>query len=480
MRRTVVPAPVRPGTSWLTDTTWRVGAPNLVVGSSDRIAVTRGPKIELGRLASRDVVAEASWLLPDRVTGLDLRSDGVTAVGRDGRVWDCQPGKPAWPSTRDSDVSVDIARRPTNHSFRGTAWSINRRGRLCSDSQPCEIALGSPTLQAAAIPQDTPLGHDGWDLFATAMNGLWAVDSTPGAVRTHRLHGRPARWLTGDDHLWAVFDDEIRLLGSWDLDNVVIHFEAPFAAVSLDSLAGVLVATRARTWQYSNDGVGAPMGFRATDMIRVQGGVVSVFRGTLTYVPHDGHELHCVAGLGGEPSSLKLNPANGTLTLAAAPKVVEFDVSTLEVTRQWRVDFGPLAAVSASGRVFICGGESGLYVADGAGVESLTSLGLEAAIDVCAAGSDALVVSTGAGVARIDVAGRPRVTARVKVPGVAGVASSTGRVVAHVEGALELLSTDALTRAGRIDARVDPRRVVVDGEAITVCGYDGVEVVGLE
>jgi len=467
MKRTVAPAPASPGSAWTADSAWRVGAPTSVAASADFVALARGPKVEIGRLQGTDVVSTDSHVLPERVRHLEWQSGGLFATTRSG-AWQCDAGIPR--RVEFADIPARVRNRSAD--VGGVRWWVDRSGRLVSESRNEELALGSAAFQIVAFPRSTPLADEGWDLLVSAMDGLWLVDTSRTVVK--HVHPRPARSLIGDENIWAVFDDEIRLMGSAYSAGPVVRFESPLSAHAAG--VAVLVGTTDRTWSFVSAQGEIHLQQGASDILVQNERVVSVREGLVRCDYHGTAAFRALGNVGGESSRLIESPSK-SVTLTSAPVVAELD-GCLNIRRQWNVAFGPLAAVTVGEVVLICGGESGLYVGDSAGVRPL-DLDIPAALDLCAV-DGAVVVSTGAGVVRIEVFDEPHVTHRIDLPGVSTVSAGGGIVVALVEDELDLLTAHDLTPVERILTHSDPRRIRINGRTIVVCGYDAVEMITLD
>jgi hypothetical protein len=467
VKRTIVPSLAPPGASWTTASGWHVGVPNSAAATGNMIAIARGPKVEIGRLDGDQVTALVGHILPDQVRHLWWQGNQLIA-STVSASWRCDLEQPREVST------VATRQQSWCRSARVGAdeWTIDNWGRLVSSEVTSPLPVGAAVFQIVALPKPFMFGRQLWDLLASAMDGLWLVDTTHG--RTTHLHHRPARALTGDQHIWALFSDELCLIGSSGVEEPGLRFESPLAARS--GSPGLLIGTRERLWRFDSPSGEVVEDRGATDIVLHEGSVIAVREGLVRCDPGRPQVPKAHQWEGGEPCRLISN-TQGTVTLTAPPLVVTLD-SEVVVGQTWSAPFGPLAAVAVRDRVFICGGESGLFMAGPTGVNRVFD-DILVALDLCAV-PDGIVVATGAAVIRIDCDAEPYMSHNLDLPGVSTVAADGNLVLAQVEDVVEVLAAGDLARLVRLRAQVDPRRASLADRSILICGYDALEVIDLD
>lgn len=454
MMGSIHPGPASVGRSWTKDSSWQLGRPNAVAASGDQLVIARGPHVDLGLVRGNEVLSHQSWLLPTRVVSLEIAGGAVRAADTDGHAWKCDPAGHVVPTP---SIGIAPERTPRWQAVPNTVFEST------DGLEPLSV------LDVAAAPRNSSLALAGWDLIVTTMDGQWLIDTTPGMPRAERRHPRPARALVGDERVWAVFDDSLQLLTGGE--EISVPFELPLAAVHTPE--GVVAATPSHTWRFLDNRV-ERIGRGASDLVVIDGRVHAIHAGTIWELQSD----RALTGIGGDPGSLRSSRGRSRITATAAPNVVEVDPRTMSRVGQWSVDFGPLAAASVEGLVLICGGEGGLYAADESGVHAV-DLDIPAAIDICAVADDAVVVATGAGVVRVEARAEPVVTATLALPGVSCLAARGDRIVACVGNYMHLLSARSLATSRSFHVKIDPRCIAMDATTLTVCGYDGIEVIDL-
>jgi hypothetical protein len=462
VNETIQPVVCGRGASWSAHGAWNLGLPNAVAASGSHLALARGPKVEIGRLDGSEVVGVAGTVLGERVLGLAWQPHGLVATTRSGGLlWDgTAPG--TWTT---ASPALPLATALPDETEQA-------RPLIVRDDWPTDPSPIGSAFLVMSIASTNALASDGWEWAASTMDGVWLVGSD--RRRTARIAPRPATALTGDDHLWALFDDEVSLIRSADGLEPSIRFERPLTACATHD--GVLVGTQDRTWHLSS-GVAVVHPHGASDLIVRDEEVVTVHDGRVRVHHESTGSLAVSTHVGGEPCRLA-EGEDRRVIVAAAPTVSELS-HRLVVERQWEVLFGPLAAIAMGDRMLICGGESGLYLGceDGDGVVPL-DLGLPAALDVCAVIGGA-VVSTGAGLVRIDGSGDLRVTHQTEWPGVSALAGDGSLVVALVGDQLVVFDGRDLSPLANLEPRSDPHRMTLAGRTVVVCGYDAIEVIPL-